>query len=199
MSFKAEIIDLFGEKLILHERTIGDEFRHRDKMLSIIDYDETHELLLNCQMLLDGLSLNIKDCYLLIGDIKILTKPFRKRKLSKLLSIKNLFENLRIGELNRLLNKLNIDLEGLEKGTGDNKVVISRANMISLVCEFTNCKWEDVLNLPITEFRERLEQAMKIAAIYGGGKYDPLSEKDKQDNLDREFAEIDWSKYAGRN
>lgn len=198
--FKAEYISLFGVRLILHERYIGDLWKLEDLKKSFDDIDAQRQILLSLQMFTDAMRLNIEKCYLHLGPIKILFRYFRKRKLKKIFSKKYLLDNLGIGELNRYLDKVNIQFEGLERSTDeDTPTTMSRKNMISLVANFTHCTWDEVYKMSVSEFKDRLEQAVKIAVIYGGGKYDPLTEEEKQENLNKEYAAINWDNYAGWN
>lgn len=180
MNYKGVKIELFGLSLFLHERSFADAIKlnefWKDKEAS---KDAVYAAALTkIEVLKDALKFNFQTCYLW----KIPIKPFRLKKLKRLITTNYLFDNIGIATLNKLTDKVIYELEGQEKA-GD-KEVMSTSRMISLVSQFTGISWKEAEQLPVSQFTARLNEAVNLAGLFGGGKFGLKSEKDiKDENL----------------
>jgi hypothetical protein len=90
--------------------------------------------------------------------------------------------------MNELIETVLYDLEGNDRNAkGEEKDSMSLDRMISLVSQFTGISWDEAKQLPVSEFTSRLDNAVNIASLLGGGKFGMKSAKDKQSDLEKEY------------
>lgn len=191
MKLRGEIIELFGEKLLLHERTIKDSDELDEFVKSLDNWDRQTENFIGVSILQRALKLNIDRLpYFTFRNKKISLRPFRYKKLKHLLSDDHIYNNLGIGRLKELVNKIRFDLEKQipnEDGGGEE---ISRANRIQLVAKYSNLRWEEVEQLSVSEFVIRLEQAINILSSELNGKFGLRSHADEVRQAQREYEDL---------
>jgi len=56
-----------------------------------------------------------------------------------------------------------------------------------LIAHFFNLKWDEIDFLPITQFQNMLSQAINIASLYAGGKFETETTEDKENALRKEI------------
>ncbi|MBK7979245.1 MAG: hypothetical protein IPK06_04380 [Ignavibacteriae bacterium] len=139
MKFNGEYIELFGEKLLLHERTFKDaqdlvEWISENKNKQSASFEITVKL----NFLIDALKFNvIKHPYASkhLFAKKYLYRPFRKRKLKNINS--GIFENnLSTRMADELIHKIRFDLEK-QKNTTKEGSVLSRTLMLQMVSQYS--------------------------------------------------------------
>jgi len=179
MKFNGEIIELFGEKLILHERSIGDAFDHNEFAEKQINWNANSEIYFNVLIFQKALQFNISGLpHFSIRGKTFQLRPFRYKKLNKLLSIENIYKNLGIGRLRELVEKIRFDLEKQPRETSEGEK-ISNNNLIQLVVEYSKMNWDDVNKLSVSEFTIRLEQAFNMLNTHISGKFGTKTQADE--------------------
>ncbi len=173
-------IKLFGIRLLLHERSIKDAFELNRQIDSLDEIDALVDIHLKIKTILDALKFNKK-----IYKYNL----FTRNKLSKILTQEYLYKNLSLKRLDELYNKVVYELEKQAKEKGGKKTM-STENMIQLVSKFSNISWEETLELSVSEFLIRLEQAINYMNFIASGKYNALTERDKQIKLEKEYEQI---------
>lgn len=192
--FNGEIINLFGEELLLHERCIKDAFDLNEFAEDQTKWTANSEIYLQVVILQKSLSLNIDKIKIAIAEKEakinslLSFRPFKKQKLQKeltelkkklahltnLFTIESIYQNVGIGRLRELNDKIRFDLEKQSRATEKGEK-IGRANMTQLVARFSNMKWEDVENLSVSEFTIRLEQSINMLNAETTGKFGTTS------------------------
>ena len=196
--FNGEIINLFGEELLLHERCIKDAFDLNEFAEDQTKWTANSEIYLQVVILQKSLSLNIDKIKIAIAEKEakinslLSFRPFKKQKLQKeltelkkklahltnLFTIESIYQNVGIGRLRELNDKIRFDLEKQSRATEKGEK-IGRANMTQLVARFSNMKWEDVENLSVSEFTVRLEQSINMLNTEISGKFGVKSKSDE--------------------
>ncbi len=202
--FNGEIINLFGEELLLHERSIKDAFDQNEFAEDQKEWTANSEIYFQVIVLLSALKYNIE-----LADQKLSEKerelfalessPFsffawkKARKITaeistlreKLydyqskISIQNVYQSLGIGTLRTLVDKVRYDLEKQPR-TNEKGEKVGRANMTQLVAKYSFMKWDDVEKLSVSEFSIRLEQAINMMNMEFTGKFGIKSQSDEQ-------------------
>lgn len=185
MKFNGEYIDLFGEKLLLHERTFKDaqdlvEWMFGNKKIESASFEATVKL----NFLIDALKFNVEKHPFASNHLftkKYWYRPFRKRKLLKLFSPEFLKNNLSSRMVDELIHKVRFNLEK-QKNNSKEGTVLSRTLMLQMVSQYSGITWEEAENLSVSEFEARLEQALNIYNSERGGELNLKS----RDQLERE-------------
>lgn len=202
--FNGEIINLFGEELLLHERSIKDAFDQNEFAEDQKDWNANSEIYFQVIVLISALKYNIE-----LADQKLSEKerelfslessPFsflawkKVRKITKeiytlreklydyqsKISIQHLYQNLGIGTLRALVDKVRYELEKQPR-TNEKGEKAGRANMTQLVAKYSFMKWDDVEKLSVSEFSIRLEQAINMMNMEFTGKFGVKSQSDEQ-------------------
>lgn len=187
MKFNGEIIELFGEKLYLHERTIGVAFDHNEWAESQTKWDANSEIYLNVLILQKALQFNLDRLPIFTFNGKKYSIAFtRYKKLSRLLSTEYIFKNLGVGKLRELTDKVRFKLEKQSRNTQESEKV-SRATMIQLVAKYSNMNWEEVELLSVNEFTIRLEQAVNMLNSERTGKFGIKSSSDEMKEWEKAY------------
>lgn len=203
-NFNGEIINLFGEDLLLHERSIKDAFDQNEFAEDRKEWTANSEIYLQVIILISALKYNIE-----LADQKLSEKerelfslessPFsflawkKVRKITKeiytlreklydyqsKISIQNVYQSLGIGTLRALVDKVRYELEKQPR-TNEKGEKVGRANMTQLVAKYSYMKWDDVEKLSVSEFTIRLEQAINMMNLEFTGKFGIKSQSDEQ-------------------
>lgn len=186
MKIRFENIELFGQKLILHERIASDVHDFNDfvksefgnKKINVIEH-----AVLCVDVIQDALKANIEQL-----------KWFnfiKKRKYKKILSSQFLLKNLSVEKRNKLFMKIIEDLELTEKisskAKNKNSAEMCRDYQTCLVALHSNISYDEAEQLPITQFKSRFELAISFSAFKRGDKFDLLSSIDKMKALHRDL------------
>lgn len=179
MKYNGEIIELFGEKLLLHERAIGDAFTHNSFAETQNTWTANSEIYLNVLILQKALQFNIEKLpHITLRGKKYYLRPSKYKKLTKLLSIENIYKNLGVGSLKKLVDKIRFDLEHQSRESAEGEK-IGHDNMVQLVAEYSRMTWDDVRKLSVSEFTIRLEQAFNMLNTQISGKFGTKSRADE--------------------
>lgn len=179
MSYRSQYIELFGERLLLHERSIKDAQDHNEFAESITTWDFTSELYFNVLILRKALKANLNQLpYLALGGKRFPLRVFKFRKLSRILSEEYIYKNLGVGTLRSLVDKIRFDLEMLPRNN-ESTEKISRANLTQLVARYSNMTWDEVEKLSVSEFNIRLEQSINMMNAETSGKFGIKSRADE--------------------
>lgn len=203
-TYNGEIINLFGEDLLLHERSIKDAFDQNEFAEDQKEWSANSEIYFQVTILISALKYNIE-----LADQKLKEKerelfslessPFsfiawkKVRKITEeistlrekfydyqsKISIQYIFQNLGIGKLRELVDKVRYDLEKQPR-TNEKGEKVGRANMTQLVAKYSYMKWDDVEKLSVSEFTIRLEQAINMMNMEFTGKFGVKSQSDEQ-------------------
>lgn len=178
--YKGEIISLFGEKLLLHERSIKDAMDLNEFIKGRASFDPATEIYINTLILLNALRFNIERLlYFKFRGKRIPLRLFKYKRLRKKLSINYIYKNLGIGTLKQLVDKVRFDFEKQPRSNQKTEE-ISRSNMIQLVAKYSNMKWGEVEELSVSEFTIRLEQAFNMLNTEISGRFGIKSRADEE-------------------
>lgn len=199
MKFNGRIINLFGEELFLHERTIKDAFDHNEFAEDQTEWTANSEIYFQVVILQSALKFNItkisEELKQKINErentlffrllkknkltVEIESLKVQEAKFKKKLKLDYIYQNLGIAKLRELVDVVRFDIEKQSR-SNEKTEKIGRANMVQLVAHYSNMKWEDVENLSVSEFVLRLEQSINLLNSQAGGPWASTSKTDEQ-------------------
>lgn len=208
--FTGEIINLFGEEVLLHERSIKDAFDHNEFAEEQNEWTANSEIYFQVIILISALKFNIE-----LADKKLFEKEkefflfnsntfnfLSRRKIKKLseeisnlranlsllkkkITIEYIYENLGIGALRSLIDKVRYEFEKQPRLSNEKNEKVGRSNMVQLVAKYSSMAWDDVERLSVSEFTIRLEQAINMMNMELTGKFGMKSQSDEQREWDK--------------
>ena len=196
LKWKGTYIELFGERLLLHERCIKDASRTSQAVNGLSEFDSITETYLKIFVLLDALKFNLQQTFKIFGwEFPI--NPFKHSRLKKKLTVEYFEQNLGIGTLDKYSGVVLHDLEGKLKDRQTDKS-ISYEFMIGLVRQYYNLSLEQVENMPVSEFTLKLEQSINYLNAIRGAKVQTMSAADEQRMYENEYDSIEWDSLNWR-
>jgi hypothetical protein len=179
MKIRFENIELFGQKLILHERIASDVHDFNDFVRSEFGNKKVNLIehaVLCVDVIQDALKANIEQLHW----FNFIKKKRYKKTLSSSYLLKNLSAEKRSKLFMKVVEELEITEVSTRKGKSKNSAEMSRDYQVCLVAMHSQIGFDEAERLPITQFKTRLDFAISFSAFKRGDKFDMLSSIDRR-------------------